>query len=113
MDAVAKEGDRAIRGEGTTEDQWHAWTGLRQMRTTCMETLVPVGARAVVVAPHPDDEVLAVGGLLAQLARLGGAIRVIAVTDGTASHRGSRPGVRGPVVPPASRVSRGGWRCRR
>jgi LmbE family N-acetylglucosaminyl deacetylase len=90
MDAVAKEGDRAIRGEGTTEDQWHAWTGLRQMRTTCMETLVPVGARAVVVAPHPDDEVLAVGGLLAQLARLGGAIRVIAVTDGTASHRGSR-----------------------
>jgi LmbE family N-acetylglucosaminyl deacetylase len=54
-----------------------------------MEELVPEGARAVVVAPHPDDEVLCVGGLLAQLAREGRAVRVIAVTDGTASHGGS------------------------
>ncbi|MDN8613678.1 PIG-L deacetylase family protein [Variovorax ginsengisoli] len=90
MEVVEKEGDRVIHGDGTTEDEWHAWSGLRQMRTSFVETLVPAGGRAVVVAPHPDDEVLAVGGLLAQLARLGSAIRVIAVTDGTASHRGSR-----------------------
>jgi LmbE family N-acetylglucosaminyl deacetylase len=90
MEVVGKEGDRLIRGEGTTEAEWHAWSGLDQVRTTSMESLVPVGGRAVVVAPHPDDEVLAVGGLLAQLARRGSAIRVIAVTDGTASHRGSR-----------------------
>lgn len=37
----------------------------------------------------PDDEVLMVGGLLAQLARKGIPVRVIAVTDGAASHRGS------------------------
>jgi LmbE family N-acetylglucosaminyl deacetylase len=44
----------------------------------------------VVVAPHPDDEVLAVGGLLALLARSSGrACCVIAVSDGDASHRGS------------------------
>jgi LmbE family N-acetylglucosaminyl deacetylase len=40
----------------------------------------------VVVAPHPDDEVIAVGGLLARLARHRVPVRVIAVTDGTASH---------------------------
>jgi LmbE family N-acetylglucosaminyl deacetylase len=90
MEVVAKESDRLIHGEGTTEAEWQAWNGLDPMRTTSMERLVPDGARAVVVAPHPDDEVLAVGGLLAQLARRGSAIRVIAVTDGTASHRGSR-----------------------
>ncbi|MDM0066678.1 PIG-L family deacetylase [Variovorax sp. J31P207] len=90
MEVVEKEGDRVIHGDGTTEDEWHAWGGLRRMRTSFAETLIPAVGRAVVVAPHPDDEVLAVGGLLAQLARLGSAIRVIAVTDGTASHRGSR-----------------------
>lgn len=90
MDVVEKEDDRAIRGEGTTEAEWHAWTGLHRMQATTAQALVPDGARAVVVAPHPDDEVLAVGGLLAQLARRGTAVRVILVTDGTASHRGSR-----------------------
>jgi LmbE family N-acetylglucosaminyl deacetylase len=90
MEAVEQEDDRAIRGDGTTEAEWLAWTGLNPLRATSAESLVPSGARAVVVAPHPDDEVLAVGGLLAQLARGASAIRVIAVTDGTASHRGSR-----------------------
>jgi LmbE family N-acetylglucosaminyl deacetylase len=86
MDAVT---DRTIRGQGTTEAEWHGWPGLSSVRLTSMEALVPQGARAVIVAPHPDDEVLSVGGLLAQLARAGRAVRVIAVTDGTASHRGS------------------------
>jgi LmbE family N-acetylglucosaminyl deacetylase len=54
------------------------------------EDLVPGHARAVVVAPHPDDEVLAVGGLLARLSVLARDICVIAVTDGTSSHPGSR-----------------------
>lgn len=48
--------------------------------------LVPASSRAVVVAPHPDDEVLGAGGLLAQLAHLGRDILLIAVTDGSASH---------------------------
>ena len=46
-------------------------------------------ARLVVVAPHPDDEVLACGGLVAMHRDQGGAISVIAVTDGEASHADS------------------------
>lgn len=50
------------------------------------------GAGAVVVvAPHPDDETLAVGGLLADVAgRL--PVTVLTVTDGEGSHPG-RPGL--------------------
>jgi LmbE family N-acetylglucosaminyl deacetylase len=86
MDAVAQ---RAIRGEGTTEAEWSRWPGLARLPVIAPQDLVPKNARAVVVAPHPDDEVLSVGGLLAQLAACGRAVQVIAVTDGTASHRGS------------------------
>lgn len=86
MDAVAR---RAIRGEGTTEAEWNGWPGLARLPEIDAQTLVPPGARAVVVAPHPDDEILSVGGLLAQLAASGAQVEVIAVTDGTASHSGS------------------------
>ncbi|MEC5399892.1 PIG-L deacetylase family protein [Uliginosibacterium sp. H1] len=53
------------------------------------EALIPSGSRAVVVAPHPDDEVLGAGGLLAQFCAQGCKALLIAVTDGTASHPGS------------------------
>ncbi len=82
--------DRAIRGQGTSEADWNAWPGLHRLAPTDAFELVPTGARAVVVAPHPDDEVLSVGGLLAMLARRLAPVRVIAVTDGTASHPASR-----------------------
>ena len=36
----------------------------------------------LVVAPHPDDEVLGCGGLLALLAKAGAKIRIVIVTDG-------------------------------
>jgi LmbE family N-acetylglucosaminyl deacetylase len=39
-------------------------------------------ASALVLAPHPDDEVLGCGGLAAQLAAAGGAVRVLFLTDG-------------------------------
>ena len=86
MDAVARP---AIRGEGTAEAEWNGWPVLAALPRIDARTLVPRNARAVVVAPHPDDEVLSVGGLLAQLADIGARIEVIAVTDGTASHDGS------------------------
>lgn len=43
----------------------------------------------VVVAPHPDDEILGAGGLLRASARAGLGMSIVAVTDGEASHPGS------------------------
>jgi len=45
--------------------------------------------RTVVLAPHPDDESLGCGGLLALLAAHGVPARVVVVTDGAMSHPGS------------------------
>lgn len=43
----------------------------------------------VVVAPHPDDEALGCGGLLALLAQAGQPVAAVLVSDGTMSHPGS------------------------
>lgn len=78
--------DRPIRGEGRTPSGvWQRW-----LADLDAPALAPVGAdrRLVVVSPHPDDEILACGGLLSRHARDGGPILVIGVTDGEASHRG-------------------------
>lgn len=44
---------------------------------------------ALVVAPHPDDEVLGCGGLLVRLAEAGAAVRVLFLTDGGAGEEGA------------------------
>jgi len=44
--------------------------------------VVPPGTRAVVVAPHPDDETLAAGGLIQRILRAGGTVRVVVLTAG-------------------------------
>ena len=50
----------------------------------------PPALPTLVIAPHPDDESLATGGLIArQSART--AVHVVAVTDGEASHPGHHP----------------------
>jgi LmbE family N-acetylglucosaminyl deacetylase len=43
---------------------------------------LPAAARVMVFAPHPDDETIAVGGMLARLAAAGTPVRVVFVTDG-------------------------------
>ncbi len=48
------------------------------------------GRPALVVAPHPDDESLGCGGLIAEAVRLGGAVHIAVATDGAGSHSGSR-----------------------
>jgi LmbE family N-acetylglucosaminyl deacetylase len=45
-------------------------------------------ASAVIVAAHPDDEVLGAGGLISLLAAAGARLRLVAATDGEGSHRG-------------------------
>ncbi|AMM23286.1 PIG-L deacetylase family protein [Variovorax sp. PAMC 28711] len=81
--------DRAIEGLGTSEPAWLRWPGLARLPVASAADLVPAGARVVVVAPHPDDEVLASGGLLSLLGRGRTQVQWIAVTDGTRSHHGS------------------------
>ena len=52
------------------------------------DTALALGATAV-LAPHPDDESLGCGGLLALLADAGAPTRVVVVTDGCGSHPNS------------------------
>lgn len=82
-------GDRHIHGEGTPEHAWGGFAGLKRLAPLSIERLAPEGSRIVVVAPHPDDEVLGCGGVLALLARAGRATTVIGVTDGEAGYPGS------------------------
>jgi LmbE family N-acetylglucosaminyl deacetylase len=44
----------------------------------------------LVVAPHPDDEVLGCGGTIALLKHARIPVRIVVVSDGAASHPGSR-----------------------
>jgi LmbE family N-acetylglucosaminyl deacetylase len=73
----------AIDGAGTTETEWGALPPLPPLNLTGLD-------RPLVVAPHPDDEILGIGGLLALI----GGADIIAVTDGEASHPHADPRIR-------------------
>lgn len=52
------------------------------------EPLPPFSDPLLIVAPHPDDETLGCGGLIARQTAAGAPVQVVFVTDGEASHRG-------------------------
>lgn len=54
----------------------------------------PPAVPTVVVVPHPDDEVLGAGGLIARQRRRGLPVTILAVTDGEAAYPGVEPGSR-------------------
>ena len=72
---------------GTQEPVWDSWPELRQLPDANLAAWSDV----VVVAAHPDDEVLGAGGILALLAAAGVRLRLVAVTDGEGSHPGADP----------------------
>ncbi len=72
---------------GTAEGTWHAWAGLEHLPAAD-----PLDWPSVaIIAAHPDDEILGVGGTMSILAAAGARLRLIAVTDGEASHPRADP----------------------
>lgn len=82
-----------IHGGGTLESTWQPWLDAAGGPDANLGDWLPPQARMVVVAPHPDDEVLACGATLAMHGQQGGASLIVAVTDGEASLPGASPGL--------------------
>ena len=60
---------------------------MREVRATSTRVTRPESTRRLtVVAPHPDDEVFGIGGLMRELVLRGHRLRVLAVTDGEAAY---------------------------
>jgi LmbE family N-acetylglucosaminyl deacetylase len=79
-----------IDAPGTEERTWAAWPWLSTRPAPAAAGLARLASvtSAVIVAAHPDDEVLGAGGLLSVLATAGARLRLVAVTDGESSHQG-------------------------
>ncbi len=73
----------------TTEE---GWASLLTRPPTWQPSTAPI----VLVAPHPDDEILGVGGLIAAQRKRGVEVTVVAVTDGENAypHQGDNAGLR-------------------
>lgn len=69
-------------GPGTPAAVWQADSRLSAAPVLALNSVTAV----VIIAPHPDDESLGTGGLIAECAERGIPVRVIMVTDGGASH---------------------------
>lgn len=80
---------------GTPEAEWTQWAAAGG--TACFPALdveaLAAAAGVVVLAAHPDDEVLGVAGLVCLLAAAGARLRFIWATDGEASHPASQASV--------------------
>jgi LmbE family N-acetylglucosaminyl deacetylase len=84
---------RNLNGAGTPEEVWLAADKPAGLPVAEPGSLV-AGGRVVVLAPHPDDEILGAGGTLALLTAGTTAIHLLAVTDGEASRRAERDKLR-------------------
>jgi LmbE family N-acetylglucosaminyl deacetylase len=71
---------------GRSEAEWE----LRNLRNTLAPLQELDARRLIVVAPHPDDEVLGAGGLIQFALSSQIPIEIIAVTDGESSHPHSK-----------------------
>jgi LmbE family N-acetylglucosaminyl deacetylase len=85
-------GAHPIDAPGTDERSWAAWPWLSTLpgaglAGSGLSGLAEVRS-AVIVAAHPDDEVLGAGGLISMLGASRARLRLVAVTDGERSHQG-------------------------
>ncbi len=61
---------------------------MRQLRVADLDAIAP--GTSLILAPHPDDETLGCGGFVIECCARGRPPLIMAVTDGAASHPGSR-----------------------
>lgn len=71
---------------GTPWTDWQHSAHLARASWIAPQQLCPPGRRLVLVAPHPDDEILMAGGLLASFKGREQELVLISVTDGEGSH---------------------------
>ena len=90
---------RRIGGHGTDEPTWRASAEVGDLPETDVSDWAERYRRIWLVAPHPDDEILGLGGSLSRLSSLHADLAIVSVTDGEASHRDSS-------VWPADRLAR-------
>jgi LmbE family N-acetylglucosaminyl deacetylase len=67
----------------------NAWRALRLRARPLSDRALRRLGNWLIIAPHPDDETLGAGGLIAKLDKIGVAGRVAFLTDGSASHIGA------------------------
>lgn len=82
MDAVTAR----IEGRGTPESDWNSCAWLEALPSVQADTVLLGARRLIVVSPHPDDEVLACGGLMQAALAEGCHVQVVSVTDGEACY---------------------------
>lgn len=73
------------------ERAWPALLSLRSLTGDRPVVGTPAFRRVLVLAPHPDDEAVGCGGLMALLADAGADVDVVFATDGEATRGASSP----------------------
>lgn len=79
-----------LRSPGLPAGDWLRAAERDLPLVTDLDPLLGPAGGVLVLAPHPDDESLGCGGLLAACAAAGRPARVVVVSDGAGSHPGSR-----------------------
>ncbi|AGN78847.1 TPA: PIG-L family deacetylase [Pseudomonas putida] len=72
--------------QGTPWSAWQHSAQLARASWTLPEQLCPPGRRLVLLAPHPDDEILMAGGLLASFQGREQDVLLLSATNGEGSH---------------------------
>ena len=85
MDALS-----ILHADVRLETMWEPDPGLEQTPLIDVAALLAGARRAVIIAPHPDDEIIGTGGLLAEFTAMAFETLIISVTDGEASLDGSQ-----------------------
>ncbi len=82
-----------------------AYTGLRAVASDPLPDVAsPIeakafGQRILVIAPHPDDETLAPGGLVSRARANGASVRAVVLTSGDGFKRAAAELTKGPLTP--------------